>query len=187
MSPVRKGGGESAAFLLPTHLALFITGWTTSATAASALNVLFRGAGPLIANIQQIRLWLVILTTATFASGCGGSAAGAKKMAGAVSGAVTFQGQPVPAGTVQLYSPSTGATGIAPLDAAGKFKLTTPIPVGEYHVIVAPPPEPPPQVGVPYAPKTYKNIPTKYRTDATTTLKADLKAEANVLALEMTP
>jgi hypothetical protein len=132
-------------------------------------------------------LSLSLIATTALMVGCGGSTAGAKKMGGAVSGSVTFQGQPVSEGSVQLYSATSGDAATATLDAAGKFKLTTPIPIGSYKVSIMPPPEPAPQVGVPYAPKEYKNIPLKYRADATSPLKAEIKAEPNVLTLEMTP
>lgn len=134
----------------------------------------------------RICLSFVLLASVFLTSGCGSGTDG-KKMGGAVSGTVTFGGQPVSEGSVQLYAPKTGDVAVAPLDASGKFSLASPIPLGSYNVTVLPPKEPAPQVGVPYVPKQYMNIPMKYRADATSTLKAEIKAEPNVLKLEMTP
>ncbi len=136
--------------------------------------------------LQRPCLTLALMAVVFLNSGCG-SGAPTKKMGGAVSGTVTFSGQPVSEGSVQLYAPKTGDVAVAPLDATGKFSLKEPIPLGAYNVTVLPPPEPAPQVGVAYAPKDYKNIPKKYRADATSPLKAEIKAEPNVLKLEMTP
>ena len=136
--------------------------------------------------LQRSCLTLALMAVVFLNSGCG-SGTPAKKMSGAVSGTVTFDGQSVSEGSVQLYAPKTGDVAVAPLDASGKFSLPNPIPLGEYNVTVLPPPEPAPQVGVPYVPKEYKKIPKKYRADGTSPFKAEIKPEPNVLTLQMTP
>lgn len=115
--------------------------------------------------------------------GCSGGTS--KGPTGNVSGTVTFDGQPVATGTVRLYSQKTGETGSGVLTEGGKFKFAEPLPVGSYQAIVVPPQEPPPEVGKAYEPKTYDNIPEKYRTELTTDITVEVKAGDNTITVEM--
>ena len=116
-------------------------------------------------------------------AGCGGG--GGKGPTGKVSGVVTFDGQPVTVGSVRLYNPKSASTGSGSIKEAGKFTLDAPVPVGSYKVSVVPPQEPPPEMGKPYEPKKYDNIPDKYRSELTTDITAEIKAGDNEIKVEM--
>lgn len=139
--------------------------------------------------LRSFGLLILALTATTFAmAGCGGG--GGRQPTGptgTVSGTVTFQGQPVTEGTVRLYNPSTAEESTGPLDSAGKFQLSQPVPVGTYKVTVLPPKEPDPQIGVPYQPKEHKNIPQKYRSELTSDLTTDVKEGPNTVTVDLQP
>lgn len=117
------------------------------------------------------------------AIGCGGGAS--KGPTGNVAGTVTFEGTPVPAGTVSLYSPKTAESGTTSISESGQFKFANPLPVGTYTAIVAPPQESPPEVGKPYEPKTYDNIPAKYRSELTSDITVEVKNGTNSITVAM--
>jgi len=120
-----------------------------------------------------------------FLSGCGGKGT----PVGEVSGKMTFKNNPVADGIVSFMNPAGGTGGEGPLKD-GSYSLTAPLPVGEYKVMVAPRTVRKqdggkgPEVGVELpAP----DIPMKYRTIGTTTLKATVKEGKNEIDLDMTP
>lgn len=131
-------------------------------------------------------LSLIVLCGLGVASlnGCGGSST-AKGPTGTVEGTVTFDGQPVAAGIVRLYSPNSGESGSTTVGEGGKFTLTEPLRVGTYKAIVTPPQEPPPEIGKPYEPKTYDNIPEKYRSELTSDITVEIKAGDNPITVAM--
>jgi hypothetical protein len=60
------------------------------------------------------------------------------KSRGVVKGRVTFNKQPLPAGTVTFYGPQGGMTGVGQIDAQGNYEVKD-APVGECQVTVTVP------------------------------------------------
>jgi len=128
--------------------------------------------------------WSVLAAVLVCLVGCGKGAP-----TGDVSGKVTFKNNPVAEGTVSFMNPAGGTGGEGQLKD-GNYTLTAPLPVGEYKVMVTPPivrkqdGGKGPEVGVELpAP----DIPKKFRTIGTTTLKATVKEGKNEINLDMTP
>ena len=88
------------------------------------------------ASHAQVALICVIL--AVCMPGCS-----EKEKLGAVSGRVTFQGQPVKAGAVVFTNKSKGVFMTAKIDEQGQFKVVMAkgagLPPGEYQISVSPP------------------------------------------------
>jgi hypothetical protein len=109
-----------------------------------------------------------------------------------VAGVVTFEGQPVPEGTVQFFSPKVGSSGV-PLEVDGTFSFESVggLQAGEYKVFVSPPElhTTPPPAGGPSMekPKEYPNIPPRYRQAATTEFKVEIDGEKKDLEFDMKP
>ena len=118
-------------------------------------------------------------------AGCGGGGSSAKP-SGDVSGEVTFEGKPVQAGVVNFESAASGAAAQAPIKD-GSFNFANPVPVGQYKVTIAPPPEAPPVPGETRPPVNPKDIPAKYRTPAKSDLKAEVAAGQNKVKFELKP
>lgn len=127
----------------------------------------------------------VICSLATIGCGSGDRDAGAVKAM--ASGTVTYKGEPVTGGKVNLYSAETGAGASADLDASGKFSLLKPIPIGWYKVIVVPPEAKPPEsLTSEFEPQpSSDNIPEKYRSELSTDLNAEVKEGDNKFAFDM--
>jgi hypothetical protein len=117
-------------------------------------------------------------------SGCGGSGV----PVGEVSGKVTFQSKPVGEGRVTFQNAQTGVADEARLNSDGTYALARPLPVGDYKVMVMPlivrrqVDGKGPVVG---DEKPAPNIPQKYRTIGSTTLKATVKEGKNDLDFDM--
>ncbi|MCA9116767.1 MAG: carboxypeptidase regulatory-like domain-containing protein [Planctomycetaceae bacterium] len=118
-------------------------------------------------------------------AGCGGSSEVAKQP---VTGRVTFDGEAVTEGTVNFFSPETGAGASAPLDSTGSFKMEEGIPAGTYKVSIQPPSQ---EVAAgapePENPKEYPNIPEKYRSDTTSGLTANVTDGENSFDFPLAP
>jgi hypothetical protein len=136
------------------------------------------------------RAWFLALAAAVVAltpAGCGRSG----PPMGRVSGTVTYQGKPVPKGTVTFVSsdPSRrNATG--QLDKNGYYQLQTEEPgdgaeLGEYDVTLYSHDEPildyRPKVPV----KAQRLIPEKYENPKTSALKRTVKSGSNTFDLEL--
>lgn len=116
--------------------------------------------------------------------GCGG-APGDDKITGSVEISVTFAGEPVPEGSVQLSIPEQGKATGGDLDVDGNLSLAE-VEVGNYIVFIAPPPEAPPEADKPAsAQEDYENIPPKYRSESTSPLKAEVKEGENKFSFEL--
>jgi hypothetical protein len=108
-----------------------------------------------------------------------------------VRGKVTFKGKPVTEGTVTLFNPKTGAGAEAQLGPDGSFAVPGKVVVGEYVVTITPaiymdnsdPQKTPPSPMEKKAP----NIPGKYRNQARSPLRADVKEGPNSFEFDMTP
>ncbi len=124
--------------------------------------------------------------TSVFVAGCGPSG----PPVGEVSGKVTFKGQPVKEGTVTFMNPTEGGAGESPIGADGSYAIEELV-VGEYIVVVNPlmemkdtdPGKSPPALVEKPAP----NVPTKYRQQGLTPLKASIKEGKNEFPIQMSP
>jgi len=117
--------------------------------------------------------------------GCGGGADIGPT--GEVEGTVTMAGEPLTAGSVAFYQPETGESGGAELDAAGKFKLETPIAVGTYQVSFQPPdaPQPDDEASGKMATENAKMIPEGYQAGDTSDISATVKEGPNTFTFEL--
>ncbi len=108
---------------------------------------------------------------------------------GEVSGTVTFKGKPVAEGTVSFMNEAAG-TGGEGLVKDGKYTLSSPLPPGEYTVMVMPlvvqqqDGGKGPEVGIE---KPAPDIPQKYRVLGTTDLKATVKEGKHEANFDLKP
>ncbi|MES2790313.1 MAG: hypothetical protein V4719_11950 [Planctomycetota bacterium] len=116
--------------------------------------------------------------------GCG---SGGKGPSGLVAGKVTLQDKPLGSGYIAFSSSAKGTAAGATLNAAGEYKLTDRLPVGDYVVTVTPPPAPPPLSVAPGTPPPKSEIPAKYRTETKSDLKFPVKAGANTANFDLKP
>ena len=89
---------------------------------------------------------VIMLTGLMTASGCGFFGPSKKVVIGKVSGSVTLDGEPVQAGVVVNFLPKTAGAdnGSGLVKDDGSYVATSGkypgVPVGEYHVVILPPP-----------------------------------------------
>ena len=116
-----------------------------------------------------------------------------KEKLGAVSGKVTFQGQPVGAGAVVFTNKSKGVFMTAKIDEQGQFKVVMAkgagLPPGEYQISVSPPV---PDIGVGAGPMPgpvpeCPFVPRRYRDYKTSGLTLTVPEEGTTLNIDMTP
>tara|TARA_R110002095_G_scaffold154388_6_gene134191 strand:- start:121 stop:513 length:393 start_codon:yes stop_codon:yes gene_type:complete len=122
-----------------------------------------------------------------FPAGCGSHQPGSDKPRESITIAITYGGEPVTEGMVNLENTTTGEGGGGELDAQGVATIPNVV-LGEYTVTIIPPdPDPvPPAPGQPAAKiKTYSNIPPEFRTSNKSTLKAEVKAGSNELKFDL--
>lgn len=135
---------------------------------------------PLSIILSSIAMGSLLLVLA----GCGGSPDSGRIM-GAVEITVTFDGQPVTDGTVQMIVPGEGKAAGGDLDSEGKISLEE-VEIGRYTVFVTPPSEPPPEADKKsLPPKAYDNIPKKFRSESTSPLNAEVKKGTNEFSFEL--
>lgn len=129
----------------------------------------------------QTILFCGMLLAGNLLTGCSGGPH-SEKPSGSVTAKVTYGGQPVTVGTVTLFSSQTGLGGGQDLNQEGVAYIET-IPVGEYVVTVTPPL---PDMSDPNPPQIdYPQLPQKFRSDTTSTLKATVTEGDNDLQLEL--
>ncbi len=105
---------------------------------------------------------------------------------GSVSGTVTLDGKPYEKGIVNLIDVQTGQAGNAEVSAGGKFSLSSPIRVGTYSVFMTPVAPPMPTDGSPPPPvQVDQSLPDKYRNEAMTDIKVEVKEGSNTVKIEM--
>lgn len=126
--------------------------------------------------------WIRLLLAGCVAAGLCGCRP--KVPMGTVSGKVTLQGQPLAAGAVQFLNPKLGAGACVNLDASGSYKITDPIPTGDYLVAVGPF-APPPHEADKQPPATAVAIPIQYYAPTTSGLTATIKEGANVADFQL--
>ena len=135
---------------------------------------------------RTISLLLSVVSLSVTVAGCGGKRT--TLPTGTVSGTITFNGEPVSEGFVNFISTETGQGETVALGSGGEFAFTEPVVIGPYAVFVTPPEGEPPTVENPTpAPPDPKNIPKKYRTDATTDFKVEVQEGKNEFTLDMKP
>lgn len=120
--------------------------------------------------------------------GCGG---GDEPVPVAVSGNVSFKGQPVTQGVVFFMS-DQGFGASAEIDAQGRYVIRSQygkgIPAGTYRVSVTPPPEAANEsdaAPISAAKETHPEIPPKYRDFSTSGLTVDLGDKPMVFDIQM--
>ena len=134
-------------------------------------------------NILPAVLALALALFVSLLPGCGGGGIDLGPF-GAVRGQVTYKGKPVTEGLITFNSPKSGQAAIVGLQADGTYRMQLGdrdgLPVGEYNVYVRPPrPDAKARAQMhdlnnspPSKPKTYPNIPKRYRLETTSGLRA---------------
>lgn len=89
-----------------------------------------------------------------------------------VAGTVTAKGRPVDSGVITLLS--SGVSWEAPLDRAGKFQISAPLPPGTYLVYLR-------AVGG----GAHPTVPGKYQSDTSTDCKVAVQPGNNDLAIDL--
>ncbi len=113
-------------------------------------------------------------------AGCGAPAPHSQKPTAQVTVVITFGGQPVTEGRVDLNNEQTGEAGGAELDREGVAKIAGVV-LGSYTVTVVPPLAvvAPTATGQPGpAAKAYPNIPASVRMIKSSPLKVDVKKDS---------
>lgn len=137
---------------------------------------------------SRARVVLVCMILAVYTSGCS-----QEEKLGAVSGKVTFQGQPVKAGAVVFTNKDKGVFMTAKIDEQGQFKVVMAkgagLPPGEYQVSVSPPVPDVPMGAGPMLPAIPECpfVPRRYRDYKTSGLTLTVPEEGTTLNIDMTP
>jgi hypothetical protein len=123
---------------------------------------------------------LVALSVAALAlSGCGRGGT----PQGTISGHVTWQGQPLTAGEVNLFQKETGTATTAPLDSSGDFEVDSRMPAGTYNVTFIPPRPKQLPPGTPLDEPLPFPVPWKYQDPTQSDLTAVVKKGSNELEI----
>ena len=120
------------------------------------------------------------LLASSLLPGCGGANPHSRKPSAQVTVAVTYGGQPVSEGRVDLSNEQTGEGGGGQLNAQGVAVIPG-VALGTYTVVVAPPEllVVPGATGQPApANKDYPNIPKKVRSFTSSPLKVEVKKDS---------
>lgn len=139
--------------------------------------------------VERLVGFLALIITVLFGStGCGRS----ELPTGAVSGRVTYGGEPVTEGTV-LFQPEKGPAAVGGLDGNGRYVLRTRslgggAVVGS-HVVTIVPPTDIDIIGIrgpgELPKREFPNIPISFHHASTTTLAAEVKPGVNVFDFEL--
>lgn len=119
-----------------------------------------------IASAASLVALALVLTSAV---GCGSAKEEVPEATAQASGSVALNGKAVKDGTVGFFSLSSGASGQAALDKAGKFQLEAPLAPGEYTVFLS----------------GASNIPEKYASETSSDYTVTLKEGANDLTIDL--
>ena len=110
---------------------------------------------------------------------------------GALTGTVSFKGEPITEGVVHFSHTSKGYGATAPIGENGMYEVKSEmggLPVGEYKVSVVPPmvlKDFGPNTPKSEVPKEVDNIPTKYRSPSTSGLTVTIKEGENNFDISM--
>lgn len=116
---------------------------------------------------------IVCLGTAVLFAGCSDTDENAT-----VSGQITLDGKPLPAGVILFEDSANGVGGSAVVEN-GAFVIPTPLPTGKYAVALQPPPLPAPHESNKKGPRV--KLPQHLTRPATSGLEADLTPGENAL------
>lgn len=123
--------------------------------------------------------WVCLCVTALVLTGCGAGS----KPTGSVAGKVTYNGNPVAGGNVNLLS--TAGVGAQAAISNGAYKIEAALPAGEYAVYVSAPLPTPQPPGKPAAPAPKFEVPQKYQDAKSSGLKLTIKPGRNDLPIEI--
>jgi len=131
---------------------------------------------------RPITITLLVALLASGLCGCGGRRPHGDKKSENVTVKVTFGGEPVTNGFVNFANPKTGLGGGGPLGEDGAATIPNVV-VGDYTVTVTPPLMP---NADPNPAKTvYPNLPVKFRSETTSTLKATVDEKSKSFTFEL--
>jgi hypothetical protein len=134
-------------------------------------------------------LALIIAATTVLTAALAGCSSAPPR--GEVRGKVTFKGKPVKEGTVEFLNLDQGGAAEAPIGPEGIYEVKGGLPVGEYVVIVTPPyhlvDTDPGKTPPSMMPKPAPDIPLKFRSQDTTSLKAPVKEGNNEFDFDLVP
>jgi hypothetical protein len=119
-----------------------------------------------------------ILTTLLLLIGCGNT------NVGTVSGTVTYKGQPVRSGDVNLISARGDAARVS-IREDGSYNVPDPLPIGEYQVAITAPVSEPPAPGTKPKPVPPFDVPAKYRDTSTSKLTLQVKPGKNTYPIAL--
>ncbi len=128
----------------------------------------------------------LILCSLILMGGCGKSNAIKK---GSVSGNVQVKGTPLQNGQIVFSSESLGVNQAAVIQPDGTYSLEASMPVGDYRVYFLPPADGDIQPGLAnqQPPVALKNVPEKYRSEASTDLTVIVTEGKNTAPIEIQP
>lgn len=132
-------------------------------------------------SFDRYFLFLTLICSSTFLSGCGGGASGEAKQRADITITVTHAGAPVTEAELRLMMIGKGEGAMGILNESGQVELSDVV-LGNYAVVVAPPEGTPDN---PAPKKEYPNIPKQYRSLNDSPLKADVKADDNEFTFEL--
>ncbi len=121
------------------------------------------------------------LAIALLSIGCGSGVRTTK-----VGGKVTYKGDPVVAGDLNLYAKTTGTGAVAKIDPSGNYAFADALPPGLYSVFITSPPPEPVAPGSARAPKSSVSIPKKYSSQQTSTFTLEVKDGVANYPIELT-
>ena len=128
-------------------------------------------------------LLLAVLLLAVL-SFCGRSSTEPYESAGKVTVNVNYGGAPVTSGFVHMVIPGEGKSAYGELNEVGVVTFEK-VRTGNYTVSVAPPAPADPDPEKPTIPQEAPNIPKKFRSEATSSLKADVQEGENKFSFEL--
>ena len=128
---------------------------------------------------------IILLSVSVLCMGCGASSS-SEKVTGVVEISVTYAGKPVSEGVIQMAKVGEGVYSSSQLDSGGHAEIPD-TEVGDYTVFITPPSGPAPheRSGPAAKPKEYPNIPLKFRSEMTSTLKAKVASGENEFHFEL--
>lgn len=129
-----------------------------------------------------MRRLLLALVGSLLIVGCGSSEDATPS--GRVSGTVSYQQEPVSAGTIQFTLNGGGSADAAPLQSGGRYKLARPLPVGTYTVTISAPSASSPEEALQMS---TDNIPAKYQSVLTSPFTVEVEPGDNSFDMQMQP
>jgi hypothetical protein len=134
-----------------------------------------------------VRRWAALFgVLGVFAAGCGDD----RQKTAAVSGKITYNGRPVPNGTVTFIPDPAGPPATGEIQPDGTYTLTTYVKgdgavPGRHKVVVVAMDDAAGKLPEERKPLPPPIVPAKYTSPATSTLTADVKAEDNTINFDL--